>query len=334
MTIDTENDRERGDAISAYYPDVIETSDDSPVLLSDLLPGSFASDGGTPGLRVVRIDGYDTSSADPTELPGIRVGDGDGSGYILRRALDSQFVFVPDVDYSGITTFTYTIADDAGDEATIVATVCVQPTALVEKQITFSNGALSVGIVEGTDAAILGAVAVNGAFQGGELEFRVFEGDTDTPSQRFAITGDKLRTLERLDSAADSSIALRVGAYDDGSLVATSELTIEVHPEGTSANDAVSSGVLSPISAAHGLGQSVAHSCVVSASSGDQFHFIAEVKGGLESSTVVAFRAPLEFSEATEMVPAAGNSGCVADTIDETSRLGPAAPEGGDWFGV
>lgn len=334
MTVDTDNGREHGDVISAYYPDVIETSDDSPVLLSDLLPGSFDSDGGASGLRVVRIDGCDTSSADPTELPGIRVGDGDGSGYILRRALDSQFVFVPDVHYSGVTTFTYTIADDAGDEATIVATVSVQPAALIENQITFTNGSLSVGVVEGTDAAILGAVAFNGAFQRGGLEFRVFEGETDAPSQRFAITGDKLRALERLDSAADSLIILRVGAYEGGSLIATSELTVEVHPEGTTASAVASGGVVSRISAAAGLGLSAVHFSADAASNGDQFHFMPEVKSGFETATVVAFRAPLEIGEAPEMAPAAGKCDYVADTIDETSKSDPSAQEGCDWFGV
>lgn len=334
MTIDTDNGREQGDVISAYYPDVIETSEESPVLLSDILPGAFDSNGTASGLRVVRIDGCDTSSADPTALPGIRVGDGDGSGYILRRALDSQFVFVPDVDYSGITTFTYTIADDAGDEATIVATVSVQATALVENQITFSNGALSVGIVEGTDAAILGAVAFNGAFQGGELEFRVFEGETDAPSQRFAITGDKLRALERLDSATDSLIALRVGAFEGGNLIATSELTIEVHPEGTSANGRTPGGVSSPDSAAAGMGSSAAHFSAGAATNGDQFHFMPEVKSGFETTTVVAFRAPLEFGEVPETAPASGKVGPVAGAIDDTSKSDPAAPDGSDWFGV
>lgn len=331
----TSDHRAQGDVICAYNPDVIETSDDSPVLLDQLLPGSLASGSEAAGLRVVRIDGYDTSGASPIELPGIRIGEGEGSGYIFRRALDSQFVFVPDLRYSGITTFTYTIADDAGDEATVVATVSVQPTTLVDNHITFTNGALSASVVEGMDAAILGAISFNGEFHGGALEFRVFEGETDSPSPRFAITGDTLRALERLDSSAESTIILKVAAYEDGSLIATSELAIEVRPEGSHAGEAA------PDTAVPGVGMPNprrSEDAAVAASIGDQFHFMDDMKSEFGTTTVLAFRAPVRIGEGLEADPAAAARGCGAGDLvagnDEASNQDPAPPEGGDWFGV
>ena len=212
------------------FPDVIETTDDSPVVLSCLLDSTVDHRTGSSGLRIIRINGVDASSPDVTPLPGIRVGDGEGCGYVFRRAFDGQLVFAPDADYTGITTFTYTVADDTGDEASVIATLSVRPATDLATDISFANGLHFATVSEGVDAAIIGSLTIAGFDVEDRFDFKVYEGQADTLSARFTVSGDKLQVMEPLDHTKDGTIQLRIVAEYSALGLVSSDFTIEVRP--------------------------------------------------------------------------------------------------------
>ncbi len=182
------------------------------------------------GLRIIRINSSDISPLEATPLPGIRVGDREGNGYVFRRALDGQLVFAPDADFTGITTFSYTVADAKGDVAVVIASVSVRPVAESAADISFTDGSHSASVIEGVDAAIVGSLAIAGMDAGDSPVLHVYEGEPGTPSQRFVVSGDKLHTVEPLDHTTDGVVHLRIVAEDAARGYASSEFAIEVHP--------------------------------------------------------------------------------------------------------
>ena len=293
-------------AAQAYFPDPIETADDSPVLLTRLLGAAADARGEASALRIIRIDGSDTSAAIATELPGIRVGAGDGSGYVLQRELDGQLVFVPDAGYAGITTFTYTIADDFGDEATVVATVSVQRAADLPRLITFVDGSHVASVAEGMDTAILGALSVEGLAACDSQDIRVFEGEDDIPSHRFAMSGDKLRVLEQLDHSTEETIHLKVVAYDNARVIAANELSIEVRPAGPASATPTRLGGSGAETLSEQLARPASLDALVDAAGRDEFHFKPDSTSRVQD---FAHGAPLDASEEVEAAEASAAGG-------------------------
>jgi hypothetical protein len=215
-----------------YFPEVIQTSEDSPVLLNRLVDISDEP-GGDSGITIVAIDGVDVSSPAVAGLPGIRVGVGEGVGYVFRRDLDGQLVFSPDTGFSGVTAFTYTIADAFGETATLVATLSVAA-GEDEAEIVFADGTQSARIAAGVDAAIIGALSFEGLSDGTDpFTVSVFEGDSEVPSERFVVSGDKLQLSGGVDRTLEDAISLRIVASVDGLAVATGAFDIEVQPAET-----------------------------------------------------------------------------------------------------
>lgn len=220
-----------GTRAMVYFPDVIETIEDSPVLLGRLSEASTVP-GQESGLSVVGINGVDISQWEAAQLPGVRVGEGDGAGYVYRRSLDGQLVFSPDAGFTGVTAFTYTIADAYGQSATLVATLGVYPSA-TEAGITFADGTQFTSVAEGVDSSIVGALNVDWARTSeGPVEIKIFEGESDTPSKRFSVSGDKLQLSGGVNTEAEDSIPLRIVASVDGVEVASGEFEIEVRSTG------------------------------------------------------------------------------------------------------
>lgn len=219
--------------IAVPFPDVIEAVSDTPMFLEQVL----GVDGGSAGLRIVSIDGTTLHAGEATELPGIRIGGEDGGGYVFRRAIDKQLLFVPDADYSGVTSFRYTIADDFGQSATVHATLSVVPSGYAAHELLFADGTQWATVQAGMDAAIVGALALDHEILGQQPVVQVFEGDSDVPSTRFAVTGDKLRVIEPLGHGDDGGrsedgvIHLRIVASDgEGGNTIASTFEIDVRP--------------------------------------------------------------------------------------------------------
>ncbi len=213
------------------FAEIINTTQDSPVLLSRLLEPGDAPLEDTPVLAIVDINGVTIEQGHPTPLPGIRVGAGEGSGYVLQREFDGQFIFIPDASYTGVTTFTYTVADAAGEVAAYVATLCVNPQDETETSISFADGSHIASVSEGADAAIIGALDVEGLERDdGFVIMHVYEGLSDVPSLRFLVSGDTLHSAAPLDHAIDGTIPLRIVATDYTGALASSEFAIEVRP--------------------------------------------------------------------------------------------------------
>ena len=211
------------------FPDVIEAGQDSPVLIGRLL----GADGEPSGLRIVGVNGIGINSVDVTPLPGIRVGDGAGGGFVFRRALDKQLVFAPDADFNGIASFSYTVADAFGDEATVLATVSVLSAEIAAPELAFADGTQWTSVPAGTSAAILGALILPARVSGGNPSFEVFEGVSHLPSSRFAVAGNTLRMLQQPDQAGDGSIQLRIVATGDEGATVSTAFEIEMRPAQT-----------------------------------------------------------------------------------------------------
>lgn len=206
-----------------YAPCAIETASGVPVVL-ELLPDTLTN--AEVPVSVVRIDGQAIDSLQPTALPGIRVGSGEGCGFIFRRVLDGQLVFAPDENYRGVASFSCTIATAIGEEATFITAVNVRPeTDAVE--IGFVDGSTRLSVQEGVSSVILGALRLTGV-DGENVEISVFEGGSDKPSERFAVVGDKLCLTKPLDHAADEAIQLRVLVSDGLRELGESGILIEV----------------------------------------------------------------------------------------------------------
>jgi hypothetical protein len=213
-----------------HFPDLICTTDDAPVALSPLLavgPGNAA----ISGLRISRVNDIVVDGLACGELPGIRVGSGDGSGYIVRRQSDSQLLFVPDAGFTGLTAFRYTVADNEGGEATLVATVSVQPDpAPSEHTMSFADGTRSVSVPAGVSGAILGAIAYSKQELGSGAGILVFEDGATETSARFGIQNGMLRLTEPIEPDGTNHVIhlSLVAASDDGAEISRAEFDVEV----------------------------------------------------------------------------------------------------------
>lgn len=219
---------------------VFETTVDCPVLIADADASvCHPVEGVAP--RLLKVGDVDVAGRGSTDLPGIRVGDGEGSGYVFRRALDGQFVFVPDAGYAGVTTFPCTVEYAGGAQATLLTSVNVRQELTSEALATFADGSCATVVTEGLDAAILGALSISGMELSEIGRLQVFEGGATTPSDRLAVLGDKLIALEPLSHAVDGTLHVRVVAVDAGHTFAVSELAVEVRPTGQSAEASAAS---------------------------------------------------------------------------------------------
>jgi Ca2+-binding RTX toxin-like protein len=98
-------------------PDIITTMPDTPVSIEVLL----GEHGAERGLQIVEIEGQAIELA--AQGTGIRVGQDGVGGYVIR--VEAELRFVPDAEDVGIVRFTYTIADQFGDQAVLTAVVSV-----------------------------------------------------------------------------------------------------------------------------------------------------------------------------------------------------------------
>lgn len=202
------------------FPGVLNTDTDSPVLLGELLGGAGDR------FEFVRINGVPVDTPQAASLPGVRVGHGDGSGFVFRRALDGELVFAPDREFLGTTTFGCTVVNRQGTEATLIARVIVNPDLVPDAAVAFTDGSTRATLKEGSDGAILGALGVTGAETSEALTFRVYEAGASTPSDRFLVSGGRLCAFKPLDPGQGDAISLRVVAYDGALEVASGNIEI------------------------------------------------------------------------------------------------------------
>lgn len=200
----------------------ITTSGDSPVVIALPSDGDLA-------LRVVRIADA-VAGAAATQLPGVRVGDGDGTGYAFLRSLDGQLVFVPDQDFSGVTDFHCVLADDNGREHEFRAKVQVEPVSDSETpdQITLANGSTSAQVTAGIGTAIIGALQIATDTRQPLQTVQVYEAGCDVPSERFSVTAGRLQVIAPLDDVADAFVHLKLAAFDDAFQFAAGDISVEV----------------------------------------------------------------------------------------------------------
>lgn len=217
---------ERLAAADRFLLGTIETTEETPVVLD--LPWRTESDPSSSSSVYVSEINDAAAIAIRGCLPGVRVGGDDGSGYVVARDTDGKLVFVPDAGFIGTTQFTLTIVDPNGCERLLVATVNVKPPSDPPAEITFANGSQQATVVAGMTSAIVGALSLSGA-QGVPLpDVLVFEGADNAPSTRFAVSGGRLHLLQPLDTVLSGSIQLRLDAYDDAFVFASSELAVEI----------------------------------------------------------------------------------------------------------
>lgn len=200
------------------------TTEDAPVVLSLDMPA------GSAPRHMLGVDGVSFASVRDT-LPGIRVGEGDGNGYVLVRELDGQLVFVPDQGFVGTTRFVCTTAEPDGQQASVLFTVQVEAnSATANEEITFTNGLRQASVPEGTEAAIIGALSIADYTQAQLPDVRVYEQSSAAPSSRFVVSAGRLQAVQPLDHVTDGTIHLRIDAYEDSFVFASSEFSIEVLP--------------------------------------------------------------------------------------------------------
>lgn len=205
----------------------IETSEDSPVCLSPTV-GSALEDRALTKSRIVSIDGVDVSDPTRVPLPGIRVGDGEGTGYVLSRAMDDQFVFVPDAGYIGETHLVVGIEEGDGRVVERMASILVRPGVESPGVVAFANGSQSATVVEGIEAAIVGALTIDGVRPKSHDEIRIVETGSGSSPERFSVVSDKLLLNSALIRATDEVVRLKVVVVEDNFEVAGNELEITV----------------------------------------------------------------------------------------------------------
>lgn len=218
--------RERAAEAERFLLGAIETTEEAPVVLE--LP--WRIEGDTSSSSSVYVSQIDDTAATALRgsLPGVRVGGDDGTGYIVARDTDGELVFVPDAGFIGTTQFTLTIADPDGRERVLVATVNVKPSSDSPTEITFANGSQQATVVAGMTSSIVGALSLSGNHDVPLPDVLVFEGAEHAPSTRFAVSGGRLHLLQPLDTELTGPIQLRLDAYDDAFVFASSELEIEI----------------------------------------------------------------------------------------------------------
>jgi hypothetical protein len=219
-----------------HFPDIIETVEDTPVLLTTLLAPEL---GAVPidGLTISCINDLSVEAIDSHDLPGIRIGSGTGCGYIVRRPFDAQLLFVPDAGFNGLTFFRYTIADAHGEEATLVATISVRPEPEIEPEsalLAFAHGLQKVSLPVGVGAAILGALTIDTANPGSSVDISVYEGEQTSQSHRFDVQNGTLRLTQPLvDDGDDGIIKLSVVAVADDKVIGRCEVEVEIAAGGS-----------------------------------------------------------------------------------------------------
>lgn len=184
------------------FPRTLKTETDSPLLLGTLTGGAGSR------FEFVRINGVPISTDEATPLPGIRVGHGDGSGFVFRRALDGELVFVPDSEFRGVTTFGYTIVDRQGAEATLIAMVIVQPDLVPDAAVECAHGSAFDTLEKSIDA-----------------NFGALEVDFDNSADQMGVSGDGLDAFNSSGLAQDGAIAPSAVGHD---CAATNNTSINV----------------------------------------------------------------------------------------------------------
>lgn len=205
----------------------LETSEETPVCLSPSTVHSMSAEA-VHQSRIVSIDGIDVRSTGRVALPGIRVGGGDGTGYVLPRAFDDQFVFVPDAGFVGETRFTVGIDDGLGHVVEQTASIMVKPGVDTTGAVMFADGSPAAKVVGGVKAAIVGALTVDGIRPKPNDEIRVFDANSVVPRERFSISSDKLVLTEALDPASETIVRLKVVVLEDDCEIASNDLEISV----------------------------------------------------------------------------------------------------------
>lgn len=309
----------RGDAAA------VVTTEDSPVLLDLPKLGS-----GVTG-RFLGIEGVSVAAARGS-LPGIRVGDGEGAGYVVVRELDGRLVFVPDAGFTGTTTFTCTVESETGMQSAHVSRVRVEPAASAREQITFANGSRQASVIEGTDAAIIGALSISETGGVQLPDIRVYEQAAIAPSERFVVAGGRLQALQPLDRVADGVIHLRIDAYEDAFVFASSSFAIEVV-------SAALSGATSaaPSAAAPQLSLAFSAPAHMRNAVGDAFVFVSN-----RDSDLGPFEAETAAGEELQAFDAVGDRGTFDASISDHAAAAPDAdvaaaapvPDGPDSFGI
>lgn len=217
---------ERLAAADRFLLGAIETTEEAPVVLD--LPWRIEGDTSSSSSVYVSEINDTAAVALRGSLPGVRVGDDEGTGYVVARDTDGKLIFVPDAGFIGTTQFTLTIADPNGCERLLVATVNVKPSSDTPTEITFANGSQQASVVAGITATIVGALSLSGAQDVPLPDVLVFEGGENSPSTRFAVSGGRLHLLQPLDTVLSGPIQLRLDAYDDAFVFASSELAVEI----------------------------------------------------------------------------------------------------------
>ena len=207
----------------------IETSEESPVCLLPSV-GNESTYRSSLNSRIVSIDGIDVRDPTRLPLPGIRVGDGEGTGYVLSRASDDQFVFVPDAGYVGETHVVVGIEEGGGRIFERLASILVQREPDSESVVTFANGSQFATVVEGMEAAIVGALTIDGLKPNAHDEVRIIETGSGSSPERFSVVADKLLLKTALESATEDVVRLKVVVVEDDFEVAGNELEIRVQP--------------------------------------------------------------------------------------------------------
>lgn len=200
-------------------------SADTSILIRELLGFDRVAEA-SPNLRITSIDQFTIAQLEAIALPGIRVGEGEGAGFVFHRTRDGELIFSPDENFDGTTSFACGVTDANGAEASLRASVRVMKPQPFE--IAFSDGSVTRSITEGTSAAIIGTVAIPGVSLASLPLFQVFEGESRIPSQRFTIAGDTLKSNEPLDHLADGIVQLRVVVDAGDNEIATGDLRVQV----------------------------------------------------------------------------------------------------------
>lgn len=275
--------------------------------------------------RILGVEGVSIAMARGT-LPGIRVGEGEGAGYVVVREIDGQLVFVPDAGFTGTAAFTCTVESETGEQTTYVSRVRVEAATSGREQITFANGSRQASVVEGTDAAIIGALTISetGGLQLPDI--RVYEQAADAPSERFVVAGGRLKAVQPLDRSSEGVIHLRIDAYEDAFVFASSSFAIEIVPAARSDSSAAAIAAIAPQ-------LSLAYSAPgpEREASTDAFMFVVE-SGPSQPDVDDVLEAFSEAAGPLEQV--AGNYDGTSDPADAGVVADMPLPDGPDSFGV
>ncbi len=194
----------------------VNNLNDQPVAASDA--ATMDEDSGATAIPVLDNDSY---LPDPPETLTIKAVTQGANGAVVITGGGTGLTYEPDANINGPDSFTYTISDGNGGEATASVSITVNSVNDAPTSIGLSNSSLAENLAAGT---VVGTFSTADVDTGDTFTYTLESGDIES----FIIEGNAINTAAVFDYEAKASYTIVIKSTDQGNLYNETTFTITV----------------------------------------------------------------------------------------------------------